>query len=338
MLKRAFSIIGWLLFALVIISTIIPINSIMDRNVNIDKSWSILMALLLITIAATICPIMVRSKKFLIQIMCRTLIAISLTIISVYLSGILSEYTVFGKAALARSYAEGDGRPKDLSKAIPLYIFAADRGNAMAQINLGLRYRDGTGVPIDQHKATNLFRKASNQSNGIATAHLAHQYETGQGVRQDTELAIKLYELSLRQGLASKSYLYEDKREIDIVSKANLGRLYLNGQNYDNRYEKAKNYLEQAASENNASAMMNLGRMYLYGEGVKEDHAKAFTYFSRAMELGDKNAILRVAAMYFDGDGVGKDTARGLDLAQKAEQAGEPDAKRMIEFMKRSRP
>ena len=54
---------------------------------------------------------------------------------------------------LAHSYQEGEGAPKDMSKAIHWYTKAAQQGNVIAQYNLGDIYDSGNGVNQDFAKA-----------------------------------------------------------------------------------------------------------------------------------------------------------------------------------------
>jgi TPR repeat protein len=52
---------------------------------------------------------------------------------------------------------------KDDREAARLYNPAADRGNAVAQVNLGVMYGEGRGVPEDYAAALSRYRKAADQ-------------------------------------------------------------------------------------------------------------------------------------------------------------------------------
>jgi TPR repeat protein len=60
-------------------------------------------------------------------------------------------------------YLEGRGLLKDGSEAARWFRNAADQGYAIAQFNLGLCYQKGIGVPVDHEQAVKWFRKAADQ-------------------------------------------------------------------------------------------------------------------------------------------------------------------------------
>jgi uncharacterized protein len=70
-------------------------------------------------------------------------------------------------------YANGEGVPKDDTEAMKWSRKAADRGNAAAQLNLGLMYAKGLGVPQDFVQAY-MWLNLSGAHNGDA----AHNRDT----------------------------------------------------------------------------------------------------------------------------------------------------------------
>lgn len=56
------------------------------------------------------------------------------------------------------------------AQAVAWFRKAADEGFADAQTTLGLLYRDGQGVPQDYSQAVAWFRKAADQGNGLPSA------------------------------------------------------------------------------------------------------------------------------------------------------------------------
>jgi TPR repeat protein len=58
------------------------------------------------------------------------------------------------------------GLPKDDRDAARLYKLAADQGNALGQLNLGLFYESGRGgLEKDEREAARLYRLAADQGN-----------------------------------------------------------------------------------------------------------------------------------------------------------------------------
>ena len=76
--------------------------------------------------------------------------------------------------------------------AVPLLDEASQRGNAEAQLLLGLCYEDGTGVEQDEEKSSSLYRAAADQNNSKAIYKLAESYVHGRGVTQSRDTAFAL--------------------------------------------------------------------------------------------------------------------------------------------------
>jgi TPR repeat protein len=78
----------------------------------------------------------------------------------------------------------------------------AAQGFAEAQTNLGLLYYNGQGVPRDYTKAREWFEKAAAQGDANAQYNLGVQYDFEKGVRQDFATARQWYEKAAAQGHA----------------------------------------------------------------------------------------------------------------------------------------
>jgi TPR repeat protein len=59
----------------------------------------------------------------------------------------------------------------------------AEKGDAVAQWNLGCRYYDGQGVAKDEAEVVKWFRKAAEQNLAAAQHNLGVCYQNGRGVR-----------------------------------------------------------------------------------------------------------------------------------------------------------
>jgi soluble lytic murein transglycosylase-like protein len=70
--------------------------------------------------------------------------------------------------ALAVQFENGEGVPRDLSRAMDLYCDAADDGDARAYLELGWIYANGRGVPRDDAVAVGWWRKAAEAGVGQA--------------------------------------------------------------------------------------------------------------------------------------------------------------------------
>jgi hypothetical protein len=76
-------------------------------------------------------------------------------------------------------------RKKDFSSALVQFRKAADQGDALAQVSLGMMYDKGQGVPQDYGEASKWYRKAAEQGNAHSQFALSRMYEAGLGVPQN---------------------------------------------------------------------------------------------------------------------------------------------------------
>ena len=76
----------------------------------------------------------------------------------------------------------------------------ADRGDADAQWQMGVRYHNGEGVPRDDAQAMQWFMRAAEQGHVIAQATLGAYYWAGRGVPQDLSKSYFWSAIALAQG------------------------------------------------------------------------------------------------------------------------------------------
>lgn len=91
---------------------------------------------------------------------------------------------------------------KDYVTALKEWKPLAEKGDALAQFNLGLMYRKGQGVPRDYKEAVKWYRKAAEQGNAEGQYSLGGMYEFGWGVFKDYKEAVKWYRKASEQGNA----------------------------------------------------------------------------------------------------------------------------------------
>ena len=97
-------------------------------------------------------------------------------------------------------YRKGRGVTQDDVQAREWYDKAAVQGQAKAQFNLGTLYFNGEGVPKDYKQALRWFRLAADQGEALAQTKIAIMYEEGQGVPKDIVQAYKWYSLAITSG------------------------------------------------------------------------------------------------------------------------------------------
>jgi len=68
-------------------------------------------------------------------------------------------------------YDAGQGVPRDYKAAVKWYTLAAEQGDAMAQLNLGVNYVTGKGVPQDYVRAHLWWSLSASTGNETAIKH-----------------------------------------------------------------------------------------------------------------------------------------------------------------------
>ena len=116
---------------------------------------------------------------------------------------------LFGLMALSPAHA---GMTPEEVKAFDGYKAQAEKGDRVAQNNLGVCYEKGLGVAKDEVQAVSWYRKAADQGYAKAQSNLGVCYEVGKGVAKDEVLAVSWYRKAAEQG--------------DAAAQSNLGVAY----------------------------------------------------------------------------------------------------------------
>ncbi len=209
---------------------------------------------------------------------------------------------------LGRMYEDGRGVVKDDVEAVRLYRLAANQGSARGQFNLGWNYANGRGVPRDDAEAVRQYRLAVNQGHANAQVDLGRMYEEGRGVAKDDVEAVRLYRLAANQGNARGQF--------------NLGWNYAYGRGVPKDDAEAVRWYRLAANQGHANAQVELGRMHEEGRGVAKDDVEAARLYRLAVNQGSARAQNNLGVMYEYGRGVSKDEVEALRLYRLAASQG----------------
>ncbi|KAJ1453276.1 hypothetical protein M885DRAFT_406008, partial [Pelagophyceae sp. CCMP2097] len=143
-----------------------------------------------------------------------------------------------------------------------------DKGNALAQMQLGNAYSSGArGLKQSFKRAFQLYELAAAQGCAVAQHNLGFCYACGHGVKIDYKVATRWWRLAAAQGHAH--------------SLSNLGAYHANGQG---SFKRAFQLYGRSAAQGYAIAQHNLGGCYNEGHGVKIDYKVATRWFQRAAE------------------------------------------------------
>ncbi len=97
-------------------------------------------------------------------------------------------------------HVRGEGVPRNIAKAVDLFRRAAAQGNAAAQVNLGLMYANGEGVPRNINRAQELLQQAAAQGNADAEVNLGLMHVRGELGPKDLTKAHDLFHRAAVQG------------------------------------------------------------------------------------------------------------------------------------------
>ena len=137
--------------------------------------------------------------------------------------------------------AYGEGVPKDEVQSFAWTQKAADQGEALDQLNLGIKYQFGRGVPKDLEQAFAWYHKAALQGNALAQNSIGTFFENGIGGQlQDYEAALTWYRKAASQG--------------EKFAQRNLAKMYLYGRGVTRSLVIAYAWMNLAAARGHTNA------------------------------------------------------------------------------------
>ncbi|KAG0250291.1 hypothetical protein DFQ27_009475 [Actinomortierella ambigua] len=169
-------------------------------------------------------------------------------------------------------------------------IQAAEKGDTIAQFNVGWMYETGQGVERSDVEAVKWYTKAASQGGPKTQYVLGYMYETGQGVKHSDVDAVKWYTKAASQGHPDA----QDK----------LGHMYETGRGVEQSDVEAVNWYTKAANQGNSVGQYHLGNMYKKGRGVEQSDGEAAKWFTKAASQGEPLALYNLGLMRLNGRGV----------------------------------
>lgn len=221
---------------------------------------------------------------------------------------------VISTCYLAQGYQNGlGGLRKDPVEAFELYQHAAEKGQDLAQYELGMMCENGIGTAVDAKQAKQWFEKSAERGNADAQFRFAElEFETAQSAKdreqiqnqrgklshqKTTQSALKWYRAAAEQGHAKAQYT--------------LGRLRASGEGARKDNLKALNWYRKAAAQNHPEALFHLGLMHQAGLGTPRDSTKAMQLYRQAADLGSTGAFYYLANGLRFGQGASKNPDKG---------------------------
>ncbi|MFA6804981.1 MAG: tetratricopeptide repeat protein [Candidatus Methanomethylophilaceae archaeon] len=230
---------------------------------------------------------------------------------------------------------------------ISALLYKANNGDPHAQTDLGLAYMNGDGIPRDISRAVRWLSEAAENSNYTeAKEKLGEAYE----ILRKYDLAEKWYTEAADERNAEAMYrlgllIYRGtlgfrpgKEGIDLLERAAKkghkgAREYLDTYVNDpksKRFSKVAEY-KARAELGDVGAQFFLGNSYENGLDVPKDNMNATVWYRMAAEQGHSRAQYRLGMMYWEGRGVPQDRDEAKVFFKLAAEQGNTEAKKMLE-------
>ncbi|MDZ4287012.1 MAG: tetratricopeptide repeat protein [Prosthecobacter sp.] len=186
----------------------------------------------------------------------------------------------------------------------------AERGDADAQFELGLRMLTGEGMKKDEKEGVVWMQKAADQKHLRAQFVMGSLNEDGVGMPKNQSKAFDWYRKSAENGFAAAQH--------EVAMAYDLGR----GVKADPA--KGTDWLQKAADQNHPPSLTALAAKLERGVGVDKSVAKAALFYLRAAQQDFVPAMNRLAGLYYSGRGVPVDYRRAGAWYQRAARSDDP--------------
>ncbi len=219
----------------------------------------------------------------------------------------------------------------DFTSALHIWRPLAARGDAPAQLGMGVLYYNGQGVAVDLGLAAEWFRRAAEQGEADAQYNLGLMHAYGLGVERDQAAARKWIASAAALGQAEAQRWLDGPGVFAASGQQDTPQML---RRYDmalkafdaEDYETALANWKQLAALGMARAQNSLGVMYDQGLGVAEDQARAAKLFRDAAAQGFGGGQVNLGVMYLSGRGVARDHGAALHWLTRAAKQGFVDA------------
>ncbi len=194
--------------------------------------------------------------------------------------------------------------PQIFTEAFKWYRKAASQANdadSQAGNPAGL---PGKLAQKDPAKLVEWLRIAASRGIARAQNELGKMYEKGIGIVQNRQHSITWYRRAADQNHEDATY--------------NLGRMYSEGQDYENAYS----IFLQAAKQGHADSQLEIGIMYEKGRGISQDYQKSYQWFQLGAEKGNPRAQYRLGLLYKKGLGVEPNHEEAMRWFHRASEQG----------------
>ena len=160
----------------------------------------------------------------------------------------------------------------------------------------------------DFKKAGQLLLSESQRGNVLADYDLGKLYSTDKLGERNEEMSVAKYTRALQGFLR----IEPNSKKLKPYVQYRIGKMFCYGLGTEQDYEKAFEWFERSAKQKNKFAQFSLANLYYYGSGVEKDLSQAFLWYQKSSAQGQPYASYAVAQMYSKGEYVsqGGETAQ----------------------------
>ena len=166
----------------------------------------------------------------------------------------------------------------------------------------------------DFKKAEQLLLSESQRGNVLADYDLGKLYSTDKLGERNEEMSIAKY----TQALQGFLQIEPNSKKIKPYIQYRIGKMFCYGLGTEQDYEKAFEWFERSAKQKNKFAQFSLANLYYYGSGIEKDLSQAFLWYQRSSSQGQPYAAYYIAQMYRYGEYVTKDNDTAQRYYQQA--------------------
>lgn len=200
---------------------------------------------------------------------------------------------------------------------------AANKGNPVAQNNLGVRLLSGEGVERNPARTVALYRAAAEQGLATAQSNLAYLYWNGDHIEKDPVEAISWAKKAAEQNYGAALFLVARAHETGLGANQDLSA--------------AVAWYRKAVEQDNPAAMNNLAVLLSNGDGIAQDTEAAVRLYRQASDAGYALASQNLGMLYWRGKHVAVDLDEAERLLQKAVTDGGPTAAEKLDALRAER-
>ena len=166
----------------------------------------------------------------------------------------------------------------------------------------------------DFKKAEQLLLSESQRGNVLADYDLGKLYSTDKLGEKNEEMSIAKY----TQALQGFLQIEPNSKKLKPYVQYRIGKMFCYGLGTEQDYQKVFEWFERSAKQKNKYAQFSLANLYYYGSGIEKDLSQAFLWYQRASSQGQPYAAYSIAQMYRYGEYVTKDNDTAQRYYQQA--------------------